>query len=314
MAFGDRADEKESIRIIEHAIDAGINLIDTANIYNNGSSEEIVGRALAKNGKRDSIVLASKFSGPMDKDAVNRGMCSRYHIIRECEDSLRRLRTDHLDLYQIHFMYPETDLYELFGALDTLVRQGKVRYIGTSKWAPVLIAEANALCERHGWTKLISEQPPYNLFDRRIEDELVWTCKRYGIAIIPWAPIGGGVLSGKYTKAGRFPTDGRFTEFNDRLNGATIDRVEALKPLAAEKGVTLAEFALAWVMNQTGITSPITGPRSVAQLESSLNAIDVEFTDEDYRRINEIAPPGSHIADYWECNVYARLRTSAGVK
>ena len=314
MAFGSQADEKESLRIIDQAIDSGINLIDTANIYSKGASEMIVGKALAQNKKRDQIVLASKFSGQMDPDAVNGSMCSRYHIMHECEESLRRLKTDHLDLYQIHFLYPETDLYELFGALDTLVRQGKVRYIGCSKWAPPLIAEAHALCERYGWAKLLSEQPPYNLLDRRIDNELIWTCQRYGMAIIPWAPIGGGVLSGKYSIDGEFPKDSRFDAFNRRLNAPAIERADALKPLANEKGVSLAEFALAWVMNQTGITSPITGPRSVEQLESSLRAIDIELTEDDYRRISEIALPGSHVTDYWEGNVYAKLRESVGIK
>lgn len=314
MNFGSRADEAESVRIIDRAIDAGINLIDTANIYSTGVSETIVGKALAANGKRDQIVLASKFSGIMDKNEVNRSMCSRYHIMKECEDSLRRLKTDRLDLYQIHFLWPETDLYELFGTLDTLVRQGKVRYIGCSKWAPALIAEAHALCERHGWARLLSEQPPYNVLDRRIDDELIWTCKRYGMAIIPWAPIGAGVLAGKYSKDGDFPSGARFGEFNKRLNAEAIDIANALEPLAAEKGVSLAEFSLAWVMNQTGITSPITGPRTVAQLESSLRSVDVDLTDEDFRRVSEIAPPGSYVTDYWEGNVYARLRESVGIK
>jgi aryl-alcohol dehydrogenase-like predicted oxidoreductase len=314
MAFGSRADETQSIRIIDRAIDAGINLIDTANIYSRGVSEAIVGKALAANGKRDEIVLASKFSGPMDRDRVNRSMCSRYHIMHECEASLARLKTDHLDLYQIHFLWPETDLYEVFSALDALVRQGKVRYIGCSKWAPALIAEAHALCERYGWAKLLCEQPPYNLLDRRIEDELIWTCQRYGMAIIPWAPIGAGVLAGKYSKDGPFPDGARFSEPGSRCTPEAIDRAEALKPLAQEKGVSLAEFSLAWVLNQSGITAPIIGPRTVEHLDSSLRALDVQLTDEDYRRVAQIAPPGSHVSNYWEGNVYAKLRASAGIK
>ncbi len=314
MAFGNQADEAESTRIINRAIDSGINLIDTANIYKQGLSEEIVGRALRANGKRDQIVLATKFSGPMEPGKINRSMCSSYHIIRECEDSLKRLQTDHIDLYQIHFLYPETDLYELFSTLDSLVRQGKVRYIGCSKWAPVLIAESQALCERHGWAKLLSEQPPYNLLDRRIEDELIWTCQHYGMAIIPWAPIGAGVLSGKYSLTSPFPENSRFSEVGGRCDTAAIARAEALKPLAAEKGITLAEFSLAWVLRQTGITSPIIGPRTVEQLESSLKSLDVDFSDEDYASINAVAPQGSHVSNYWEGNVYAKLRASAGIK
>ncbi len=314
MAFGNQADEKESSRIINGAIDAGINLIDTANIYQNGESDTIVDNALKEKGKRNDIILATKFSGPMEPGTVNRDMCSRYHIMRECEDSLRRLQTDHVDLYQIHFLFPDTDLYELFGTLDLLVRQGKVRYIGTSKWAPALIAEAQALCERHGWVKLLSEQAPYNLLDRRIEDELIWTCRRYGMAIIPWGPIGGGVLSGKYSTDGRFPENSRFMEIGGRCGREAIERADSLKPLAAEKGVTMAEYCLAWVMRQTGITSPITGPRTVEQLQSSLRALNITFTEEDYKRINEIAPQGSYVSDYWGGNVYAKLRAGAGIK
>jgi aryl-alcohol dehydrogenase-like predicted oxidoreductase len=314
MSFGNQADEKESTRIIDLAVDSGINLVDTANIYSHGLSETIVGKALKANRKRHQIVLASKFSGPMEHGRVNRSMCSSYHIMQEVEASLRRLQTDHIDLYQVHFMYPETDLYELFSTLDSLVRQGKVRYIGCSKWAPVLIAEAHALCERHGWVKLLSEQPPYNLLDRRIEDELIWTCQRYGMAVIPWAPVGAGVLSGKYAKDAPFPPGSRFQEMAGRSNAAAIDRADALKPLALEKGVSLAEFALAWVIRQSGITSAIIGPRTTGQLESSLRSLEILFSDQDYERINAIAPQGSYVADYWEGNVYAKLRLSAGIR
>jgi aryl-alcohol dehydrogenase-like predicted oxidoreductase len=314
MAFGNQADEKESFRMIDAAIDSGINLLDTANIYKNGVSESIVGKALRANGRRDEIILATKFSGVMEKDKVNRSMCSRYHIMHECEASLRRLQTDHIDLYQIHFMWPNGDLYELFSTLDTLVRQGKVRYIGCSKWAPALIAEAHGLCDKHGWVKLLSEQPPYNLLDRRIEDELIWTCQRHGMAIIPWGPIGAGVLSGKYSNETPVPEHSRFKEIGGRCGVDAIDRADGLKPLAGEKGVTLAEYCLAWVVRQSGITSPIIGPRNVEQLKSSLRALDIDLTDQDYQRINEIAPQGSYVSDYWEGNVYAKLRRSAGIK
>ena len=314
MAFGASADEGESHRILDAAVEADINFIDTANIYTRGVSEEIVGRWMSARGNRDRIVLATKFAGVADQGRPNRSMCSRFHIMQECESSLRRLQTDHIDLYQIHFMWPDTDLYELFGTLDALVRQGKVRYIGCSKWAPALIAEAHALCDRHGWTKLLSEQPPYNLLDRSIEDELIWTCKRYGMGIIPWAPIGGGVLSGKYSVDGPFPENARFKSAEGRCNPEAIARADALKPLAEEKGVPLAEFALAWLLRQTGVTAPIIGPRTVAHVESALQALAVEITDEDCERINAIAPQGSTVADYWDGNVYARLRKSAGIR
>jgi len=313
MAFGGQADEDESCRIIDAALDAGINLIDTANVYGRGASEEITGRALKANGRRNDIVLATKFCGRMKEQDLNAQGASRYNIIEACEASLRRLQTDHIDLYQIHVMDLETPLEETFSALDALVRQGKVRYIGCSKWAPALIAEANALCKRYGWEALASEQPPYNLLDRRIEDELIWTCMRHGMAIIPWAPIGSGILSGKYSADGAIPEGSRFSKIGGRCNLDAVERADALKPLAEAKGVTLAEFCLAWVLRQPGITSPITGPRTVEQLQSSLKALDVEFTEEDYKRINAIAPPGSHVSNYWDSNVYTRLRHAVGI-
>ena len=197
--------------------------------------------------------------------------------------------------------------------LDDLVRQGKILYTGCSKWAPAWTVEAIMLSDRHGWTKLVSEQPPYNLLDRRIENELIWTCRRHGIGIIPWAPIAAGVLSGKYSKDGPFPEKSRFKGFGSRLTPAAVEVADALKPLAEEKGCTLAELSLAWVMRQPGITAPITGPRTMAHLESSLKALDVEFTNDDRARIDRISPPGGHVADYWDCNVYKRLRAASGI-
>lgn len=313
MSFGSRADEEESRRILDAAVEAGINFIDTANIYGRGVSETIVGKWLQAGGHRDDIVLATKFSGAMARDRLNTGGCSRYHVMRACEDSLRRLRTDRIDLYQVHFMCPDAPLDELFRALDDLVTQGKVLYVGCSKWAPALIAEAVALCDRYGWVRLICEQPPYNLLDRRIEDELIWTCMRYGMGIIPWAPIGAGVLSGKYGRDGKFPEGSRFDKFGARCNPQAIEIADALKPLADEKGVTPAELCLAWVLRQPGITAPIFGPRTVGQVRSALKALDVEFSAADHERINQIAPPGSHVCNYWEGNVYARLRKAAGI-
>jgi len=246
-------------------------------------------------------------------DGPNDQGSSRYHIMKQVEDSLERLKTDHIDLYQLHFMDLETPLEESLRTLDDLVRQGKIRYVGVSKWAPAWTVEALMLCDRHGWTRIVCEQPPYNLLDRRIEDELIWTCMRHGIGIIPWAPIGGGVLSGKYQKGKKLPPGSRFRQMGSRLNDECIDRADALKPLAAEKGVTLAEFCLAWVLRQPGITAPIIGVRTMEHLISALKSLDVVFTEEDYARIDEIAPPGSAVADYWDVNVYRRCRKAAGI-
>ena len=311
MNFGGRATEEDSIRIIRAAIEAGINFIDTANVYGIGRSEEIVGKALAEGGRRDKVVLASKVTNDMGDGPNDRGS-SRYHIRQQVEGSLRRLKTDRIDLYQLHRMDLATPLEECLRAIDDLVRQGKVLYLGVSKWAPALTVEALALADRYGWTKIVCEQPPYSLLDRRIENEMIWTCLRHGIGIIPWAPIGAGILSGKYAQDA-VPAGSRFKAFNDRLTPAAVERAEALKPLAAAKGVTLAEFALAWVMRQPGITAPIIGVRTMDQLTSALKALDITFSDDDYRQINAIAPPGSAVSDYFDGNISARLRQAVGI-
>ena len=312
MNFGDKTDEPESIRIIEAAMDAGINFIDTANSYARGASEQIVGKALSESGRRDKVVLATKVSSRMGEGPNQRGG-SRYHIVQQVEQSLRRLRTDRIDLYQLHIMDLSLAVGESLRAMDDLVRAGKVLHIGCSKWAPALLVEALYLADRNGWVRLISEQPPYNLLDRRIENELIWTCKRHGVGLIPWAPIASGILSGKYTPEGSLPEGARFDRRGFRLNPEAIARADALKPLADEKGVTLAEFSLAWVLRQPGITSPIIGPASMEHFQSSLKALDVTFNEEDYKRINKIAPPGQAVSNYYDVNVYRRLRAEAGI-
>jgi len=316
MNFGDKTDKDESIRIIHEAIDAGINFIDTANVYGavrgSGASEQIVGQALAESNKRDQVVLATKVCGRMGH-GPNQGGGSRYHIAQQVEQSLRRLRTDRIDLYQCHIMDLATPIEETLAALDDLVRAGKVLYIGCSKWAPSLIAEAQMLADRNGWARLVSEQPPYNLLDRTIENELLWTCQRHAMAVLPWGPIASGILSGKYRSDAPPPPGSRFEHMNHRLTPEAIARTDALRPLAEEKGVTLAQFSLAWVMRQPGVTAPIIGPASLDQLRSSLKALDVTFTHEDHIRINKICPPGQAISDYYDVNVHRRLRHQVGI-
>ena len=312
MSFAGRTDEQEGVRIVHAAMDSGINFIDTADCYAHGASEEIVGKALAQDGRRDQVILATKVTGPMGKGPNDEGT-SRYRIMRSCEDSLRRLQTDRIDLYQIHYMDMATPLEESMRAMDDLVRQGKVLYVGCSKHAPAWTVEALMLCDRHGWSKFVSEQPPYNLLDRRIENEMVWTCMRHGIGIIPWGPIAAGILSGKYSKDAPPPEGSRFGKVGGRLNEQAIGIADALKPIAAEKGVTLAEFCYAWVMRQPGITAPIVGARTVEHITSALNALDVEFTDEDYERIDAIAPPGTAVSDYYDGNISSRLRRAVGL-
>ena len=312
MSFGKRTEEKEAIRIIHAAIDAGLNFLDTANQYYLGLSEEIVGKALAQNGKRDKVVLATKVSNPMS-DWPNDGGSSRLHVRRQVEASLKRLRTDRIDIYQLHWMDLSTPLEESMRTMDDLVRQGKVLYTGTSKFAPAWLVEALMLCDRYGWVKPLTEQPPYSLIDRTIENELVWTCRRHGMGIIPWAPIAAGVLSGKYTKEGPQPEGSRFREVGGRLSLRGIEIADAIKPIAAGKGVTPAELALAWVRQQPGITAPITGVRTMDHLKSSLKSLEITFTEDELRRIDEIAPPGTAAADYYDGNVFAPLRRESGI-
>jgi aryl-alcohol dehydrogenase-like predicted oxidoreductase len=296
MMFGpwgndDRAD---SIRIIHRALDAGINFVDTADVYSGGVSEEIVGEALQ--GRRDDVVLATKFFMPMSEDPNSRGGSRRW-IIREVENSLRRLGTDHIDLYQVHRPSPDTDVEETLGALTDLVRQGKVRYIGSSSYAPSQIVEAQwASHERH-LERFVTEQPPYSILVRGIEEDVLPTTLRYGMATLTYSPLAGGWLSGRWRKdAAGTPTSAarpsaRF-DMSSPANQRKLDIVEELAQLAEQTGITLIEMAIAFVLNHPGVTSAIVGPRTMEQLESYLPAADISLSTEVLDRIDELAAPG----------------------
>jgi aryl-alcohol dehydrogenase-like predicted oxidoreductase len=308
MMFGGKTNLEDSCRIIDRALDAGLNIFDTANVYNAGKSEEVTGEALKRNGRRDRVVLCTKVHGVMDESDPNGQGTSRRHIIQQCEASLRRLRTDYIDLYQLHRPRPEIAIDETLRALDDLVRSGKVRYIGASTFAAWQLVEALWCSKELGLNRFVSEQPPYNLLDRRIERELLPMCQTYGIATIPWSPLAGGLLTGKYRR-GEPPAAG--TRFNDmptnpflrsRWTDASLAIIDQLQPLAAAKGITLSQFALAWVMQQPGVTSPIIGPRTLEQLEDNLRALPVTFTADELKQIDAIAPPGTHTSLYYESN------------
>lgn len=310
MTWGASTDEAEAQRIVDAALDRGVNFFDTANVYSRGASEEIVGRALARAGKREQAVVATKFTGNMGQ-GVNEGGSSRYHMMRACDESLRRLQTDHIDLYYVHFMDMLTPLDEVLQTMDDLVRQGKVRYIGTSKWVPSLLAEAILTSTHYGWSRFVAEQPPYNLLDRSIEKELVWTALRHGIGLVPWAPLATGILTGQYESAAERPQGSRAERGGiqtTRLTDPAVERARALKPLAQERGITLAQFALAWVHQQPGITAPILGVRKLDHLTSALDALEIRLTPEELDRVDEIAAPGSAVSNYWDANTFARLR------
>lgn len=307
MTWGGATDEQEAFRITDEAIDAGINFIDTANCYTGGDSERIVGQALDRNGNRERVVLATKFTGSMGKEP-NKSGSSRYHMIRQCEESLRRLRTDRIDLYQVHLMDLDVPLDEILLGLDTLVRQGKVIYTGVSKFASCLTAEAAAISKQYGWPRFVTEQPPYNLLDRGVERELVFTCLRYGMSLIPWGPLATGILSGKYHKGEKAPEGSRFagSSGEKRLNAPSLERVEALRAMADRKGVSLANFSLAWLRQQPAVAAPILGIRKIEHLRSALEGMEVKLTTDELDEVDRIAPPGSAVSNYWNDVTFER--------
>ena len=313
MNFGNPTPEEESLRIIDAALDAGINFIDTANVYNRGESERIVGRALQRNGRRDEVVLATKAHGEMGPGPNERGN-SRYHLMRACEDSLRRLQTDHIDLYQIHRPALDIPQDETLRALDDLVRSGKVRYIGCSTHPAWMVMEAIMISERLGIARYVSEQPPYNLLDRRMENELVPLAQRYGMALIPWSPLAGGILTGKYSDPNAAPEDSRLARsgkdsmFGQRVSRRGIEVAQGLGPIAQEQGLTVSQLALLWCKDQPGITSPIIGPRTMAQLEDALPVLERQLDDEMRARLDALNGPGNAVSDFHNSNTWMRTR------
>jgi aryl-alcohol dehydrogenase-like predicted oxidoreductase len=300
MMFGawGESDHDESIRIIHRALDAGINFIDTADVYSRGESEEIVGKALS-GGKRDNVVLATKVHGTMGDDPNEFGNSRRW-IVKEVDNSLRRLGTDWIDLYQIHRPEMDTDIDETLGALSDLVHAGKVRYIGHSTFPPSAIVEAQWVAERRGRERFVCEQPPYSILIRDAEKDVLPTCRRYGMGVIPWSPLAGGWLSGRY-RVDDVPESRRAQMLPSRYdmsipgNQRKLEAADALARLAEEHGLTLIEMALAFVMRHPAVTAPIIGPRTMEHLESQLKAVDVELSDEILDKIDEIVPPGVNV-------------------
>ena len=253
---------------------------------------------MQRNGKRDGIVLATKVFAAMADDDPNMHGNHRRHIVEQCEASLRRLQTDWIDLYQIHRPMSEIPIDETLRALDDLVRAGKVRYIGASTFAAWQHVESLWAARELGLNRFVTEQPPYHMLDRRVERELIPMARTYGYAIIPWSPLAGGFLTGKYKRGKMDGAEGRHaagTGRSSQFKDAAFDVVELLEKIAAEKGCSPAQFALAWVAAQPGVTSPIIGPRTMTQAEDNLGAQAVEVTDEDCKRIDEVAPPGGAV-------------------
>jgi aryl-alcohol dehydrogenase-like predicted oxidoreductase len=299
MMFGDWGTKghDESVRIIHGALDAGINFVDTADVYSRGESEVIVGKAL--NGRRDDVVLATKFFMPFDDDPNHRGGSRRW-IMTEVEHSLRRLGTDYIDLYQMHRYDPAVDLDETLGALTDLVRAGKVRYIGHSTFPASALVDAQYIARDRGRERFVTEQPTYSMLTRNIEHEILPLTQRYGMGVFSYSPLAGGWLSGRYRKD--HDQTGPMSVARQRLadrfdmslpeNQRKRDAADALAKLADEAGISLIEMAIAFVLRHPAVTSAIIGPRTMEHLESQLAATDVALSDHMLDRIDEIVPPG----------------------
>jgi aryl-alcohol dehydrogenase-like predicted oxidoreductase len=296
-AWGNR-DHGECVRIVHRALDAGINMVDTSDSYSRGESEEIVGKALA-GGRRDGVVLATKFFGPMGDDPNRRGVSRRW-IVQEVENSLRRLRTDRIDLYQVHHPDPACDVEETLGALTDLVRAGKVRYLGTSTFPAHMIVEGQWAAERRRHERFVCEQPPYSALVRGIEAHVLPTCARYGMGVITWSPLAGGWLSGRYRR-GADPAPASMATIVPRRfdlslpeNQRKLDAAERLALLAEEAGLTLIQLAIGFVLRHPAVSAAIVGPRTLEHLESQLAAADTRLDDALLDRIDEIVPSGTN--------------------
>ena len=300
--FANPTPEDESIRMIERAMDAGINIIDTSNSYMQGESERIIGRALAKNGRRNEILIATKVHYPVGPGPNDRGN-SRLHILKACEDSLRRLQTDHIDLYQTHRPDFDVPLEETLGAMTDLVQQGKVRYIGSSTAPAWKVMEGIMMSELKGFSRYVSEQPPYNLLDRRIENELVPLCRQHGLGIIPWSPLAMGMLAGRYPLDKPFPEGSRAAANPEGIYARRINRrgleVSARVPeIAARYGLTPGQLSLLWVKDQPAVTAPIVGPRTLDQLDEMLAIAELRADDELRAEFDDLVPPGMAVSNF----------------
>ena len=302
MMFGGKTDKAESIRIIDHSLERGVNFVDTANVYAGNESERIVGEALAAGGKRRNVILATKFNGAQGQDVNARGL-SRRHLIEACDASLERLRTDWIDLYQLHRNNADVPIDETLRALDDLIRAGKVRYIGCSMFPGWQIVEALWVAKELGLNRFVCEQPAYHMLDRTAEREVIPAAQSFGLAVIPWGPLCGGLLTGKYDRD-QGAADGRWQGGKDNFNREATplawDVIDLLRVMAGEKSCTVSQIALAWCGAQPGITAPIIGPRTFEQVADNLGAVDVALGAEDFARIDALVPPRSAAVRYYD--------------
>lgn len=289
--FGGRNDEASSFRVMDQALDLGVNFIDTADYYNFGESEKVIGNWLKR--RRNSVVLATKFEMALD-DGPNSGGASRYHMFNAVEDSLRRLQTDHIDLYQVHWHDPDTPIEETLRGLDDLVKQGKIRYFGTSNFSGLQLSETLWTSRYHNLNRSVSEQCYYNLLHRRVELEVVPYCANNGLSIIPYFPLESGLLTGKYRRGAPIPEGTRMAsgEFYQRsLTDHNFDIVEKLTAFAGERGHTVGELAIAWLLANPAVCSVIAGATRPEQVVKNVQAADWSLSADDLRGVDVIVPP-----------------------
>ena len=298
MNFGIATPPAEAAIMLDRAIDAGIILVDTADVY--GESERVVGDALAASGRRDEVLLATKVGLPRGEGPPEQWH-RREHVVASCDRSLQRLRTDRIDLYQLHRPSSVVPLEETLGVLGELVDAGKVRWIGSSTFAAWMVVDELAMARERHLPAFVSEQPPYNLLDRRIENELIPMCERHELAVLPWSPLGGGVLSGRYDSVDRFPEGSRAAlvpQTRDRVTEPGLAVASAIAALAQERTLSTAQLALLWVKDQPGVTAPIVGPRTLAQLDDALAVLDLALDDEARAACDALVHPGNAVVDF----------------
>ncbi|NJN99168.1 MAG: aldo/keto reductase [Anaerolineales bacterium] len=291
----------ESIEIINRALDGGINLIDTSNSYAKGEAERIIGQALAENKRRHEVLIATKAHYPTGPGPNDRGN-SRLHLLKACEDSLRRLQTDYIDLYQLHRPAFDIPVDETLGALTDLVRQGKVRYIGSSTAPAWKVMESLMVSEMKGYARFVSEQSPYNLLDRRIENELVPMCQAHGLGVLAWSPLAMGMLAGRYADAAQPPADSRASLrggiYAERVNARGVEAGNQFVGLAKALNISAAQLAVLWVKDQPGIIAPLIGPRTLEQLEHFLPVLELHLDEATRAACDALVPPGSAVANF----------------
>lgn len=301
MNFGGATDEKESIRIINRAVDEGINIIDCADIYNRGKSEEILGKALAGGIKRSGVFITSKTFYPLN-DGPNTGGNSRHHIINACEESLKRLKTDYIDIYFLHRYDKDVPIEESLYALDLLIQQGKVRYTGCSTFPPWKTVEAIMYAESHNLSGFVVEEPPYNLLDRRIENEIIPMAERFNLGLITWSPLAQGTLAGKYRSIEHLPPGSRGSQrsvYRERITKQGIEVSQKLKSRIKGRDYSLAQFAVAWILMNKAVSGVILGPRTIDQLTDLIGVSNISLNNEDTVFCDSLVPPGRFVSNHF---------------